>query len=279
MEPRAFSAAPVGLQFVVLAGGYSSGDLVFDPSIPVEDANASVRALALGYARTFALFGKTGKLSVVLPWADGEATGLLNGEPAERLVQGFGDARLGASLLFFGAPAATPAEFAAGGRSPTTAGVAVTVFAPTGQYDLDRVINIGTNRWAVRTELGVTHRLGRWSVEGSVAATFFQDNDEYLVDATREQDPISAVQVHVVRDFKPRLWLAFDATYYRGGKARVDGVAQGVELANSRFGLTLSLPLTRLQSLKLSATSGIATRTGTDFDTFGVAWQWMIPPG
>jgi len=34
------------------------------------------------------------------------------------------------------------------------------------------------------------------------------------------------------------------------------------------------LPINRRQSIKLYYSSGVVTRTGTDFDTVGAAWQY-----
>lgn len=278
LEPRAYSNAPVGLQFVVLAYSYATGGLVFDPAVPIEDANADVNIGVLGYVRTLGFLGKTARISVVLPAADGEATGLVAGEPAERLLSGLGDARLGFGWLFYGAPARTVAEFMKADRSPTVAGLTFVLGVPTGDYDKDRLLNIGTNRFSLKSEIGISHRLEKWTLEAAAAATVFQDNDDWLVTSTRSQNPIYSVQAHVVRDFRTRLWLAFDATYYWGGQAKVDGALSGSELGNSRVGMTLSLPVGKTSALKFTAASGISTRTGTDFDQLGVAWQWAIPP-
>jgi hypothetical protein len=278
LEPRAYSSAPTGFQFVVLAAGYSSGDLVFDPTLPIEDADASVSALALGWATTLNVLGRTSRLSVAVPFVDGKAQGLVNGLPAERLVTGIADTRVGFSWLFYGAPARTAVEFMKAERSPTVAGVSFTLGIPTGEYDEDRLINIGTNRFSLKSELGISHNLGKWTLEGAAAVSLFQDNDEWMVTSTRSQDPLYSVQAHIVRDFKRRLWLALDATYYWGGQAQVNGVDAGTDLSNSRIGATLSLPVGKTQSIKLNAASGVSTRTGTDFDSFGIAWQWAIPP-
>ncbi len=278
LEPRAYAYAPVGLKFVVLAYHYSTGDLIFDPTLPVEDADARVNIGALAYVTTIGVFGKTGKLAIVVPAADGKAQGLLNGEPAERLLSGLGDAKLGFTWLFYGAPARTGVEFMKADRSATVAGVTVGIGIPIGKYEKERLLNIGANRFALKTEIGVSHRFKRWTIEGAAAVTVFQDNDEFYGGSTRTQDPIYSMQAHLVRDFRPRLWAAFDATYYWGGQARVDGTLSGVELGNNRLGVTFSFPIAKTQSLKLTASSGISTRTGTDFDSYGVAWQWAIPP-
>lgn len=278
LEPRAYSNAPVGLRFVVVAAGYVTGDLVFDPTVPIADADASVSVLAVGYATTLGVLGKTSRLTVVVPFGDGSAQGYVNDEYRIRNLSGLGDTKLGMSWLFYGAPAKTAAEFLSGPRSPTVAGASVVVGIPTGEYDEARLINLGTNRYSVKTELGITHRLEKWSIEGAAAATFFTDNDEWFGGGTRTQDPIYSMQAHLVREFKPRLWAALDLTYYWGGQAEVNGVPSGVELGNSRTGITFSFPVGKTQSLKLTAASGISTRTGTDFDSYGLGWQWAIPP-
>jgi outer membrane putative beta-barrel porin/alpha-amylase len=278
LEPRAYSSAPVGVQFVILGGGHSSGDLVFDPSLPIEDAQASIDFALLAYARTFSLFGRLGKVAAVLPWFDGKAEGLVAGMPAERILVGMGDPRLAVTWLFYGTPALSPAAFAARGPSPTAAGLTLTLGVPAGEYDPERLLNLGTNRWMLKTEAGASRRIGRWWLEAAAAVSLFTDNDEFQRTAVREQAPIYSLQTHLVWEPRPRLWMALDGTYYWGGQVEIDGTPRGTELGNSRVGLTSSLPVARRHSLKLSVTKGLSTRTGTDFETVGLAWQWMLMP-
>jgi len=40
LEPRAYSAAPVGVHFLIMGLGYSSGDVLVDPSLPATDVKA-----------------------------------------------------------------------------------------------------------------------------------------------------------------------------------------------------------------------------------------------
>ena len=40
LEPRAYSPAPVGANFVLLAYSYPAGEVLFDPSLPITDVNA-----------------------------------------------------------------------------------------------------------------------------------------------------------------------------------------------------------------------------------------------
>ncbi|MET0984073.1 MAG: hypothetical protein ABW034_01570 [Steroidobacteraceae bacterium] len=51
----------------------------------------------------------------------------------------------------------------------------------------------------------------------------------------------------------------------------VDGTRSNDLQKNSRVGATLALPVNRHNSIKLHASSGVSTRTGSDFDSGGVA--------
>src|SRR5690348_9472622 len=79
MEPRAYSNAPTGLNFLLVGYGYSEGDVGFDASSPLQDGNTKVHSLAVGYVRSLDLFGKAGSIGLLLPLADMTATASLNG--------------------------------------------------------------------------------------------------------------------------------------------------------------------------------------------------------
>ena len=44
---------------------------------------------------------------------------------------------------------------------------------------------------------------------------------------------------------------------------------------NSRLGVTLSVPAGLRQSFKVAYSAGMVVRTGTDFRTLSVGWQWL----
>ena len=83
---------------------------------------------------------------------------------------------------------------------------------------------MGTNRWAVKPEIGVSHPVGKWRLEAAAGVWIFEENPEFFGGRRREQDPLASVQVHVSYTFRPRLWLGVNATYYDGGETTVDGV-------------------------------------------------------
>jgi hypothetical protein len=171
----------------------------------------------------------------------------------------------------------TPQEFAARAPSTTTLGVSFVLVPPVGEYDETKLVNLGSNRWAAKTELGLSQPIGKWNLDVYGGLWYFTDNDEFFGGVKREQEPVVSLQAHVAYTFRPGLWLAFDATGYRGGETTVDGVYKDDLQENTRAGLTLAVPIGRAQSLKIAWSTGATTRLGSDFDTAAVAWnvRWM----
>jgi hypothetical protein len=236
--------------------------------------SANVHAVSPFYGRTFGLFGRTASLGVVLPYAWGSVEGNV-GEAIQRVTRsGLGDTTLRFGCNLFGNPALSPKEFAA--RKPgRLLGASLTMTAPTGQYASSRLINIGTNRWALKPELGFSQPLGRWWLDVYAGVWFFTTNDEFYGGQSREQDPLVVVQGHASYTFRPRLWLALDATWYRGGSTTVNGVDNADRQENSRVGFTLAVPVTQAHGLKFGYARGTTTRVGAKLDTISVAWQFL----
>ncbi len=274
LEPRAYSPAPVGANFFGVGYANSRGDVVFDPSLPFSDVRANVNAIAPFYARTFGLFGRLASVRAVLPYAWGTVEGNV-GETFNRVTRsGLGDAALRFGCNVVGNPALSPRDFAA--RKPgTTLGASLTISGPTGQYDSSKLINIGTNRWAFKPELGLSQPLGKWWLELYAGVWFFTTNRDFYGGQTRAQDPLTVVQGHVSYTFRPRLWLALDGTWYGGGSTTVNDVANADRQENSRVGLTLAVPVARDHGLSFAYAKGTTTRVGSKLDTLSVAWQFL----
>ena len=273
LEPRAYANTPVGMNFLIAGYGYSKGGLATDPSVPLTNAKLHTHVAVLAYARSLDIWGKSGKVDVVLPygWVSGNADFM--GQPREREVDGFGDPRIRISVNFHGAPALSLPQFASY-EQDLIIGASLQVSAPLGQYDADKLVNIGTNRWSVRPELGISKALGPLTLELAADVTFYTDNHDFLGGQTREQDPIYSVQGHLIYHLRSGIWVAIDGNYYTGGRTTVDGVRGDDLQKNSRVGATVALPVNRYHSVKLYASTGVSTRTGSDFDTIGIAWQY-----
>jgi hypothetical protein len=272
LTPRFYAPAPTGGNIVQLGFGRSTGGVLFDPALPFDDVNAGINAGTLMYGRTFGLFGRSASAVVGLPYVWGEIDGLVAGQYQRVTRSGLGDLRGQLTVNVLGGPALTPREFAAH-RPDTILGLSLAAVAPTGQYDPSKLINIGSNRWSLKPEVGASKTLGSWYLELYGGVWLFGTNASFVGGSVREQAPLGVFQAHLSYTFKPRLWLAADATYYTGGRTTVDGVLKADLQRNSRLGVTLALPVGRRSAVKLSWATGFTTRIGADFDSLGVALQ------
>ncbi len=275
LEPKAYSASPVGATFLVTSVARSAGSIVFDPSIPITDVDARINAAFFGVGTTFDLVGKLALVSVAIPYAWGEVSGRVFEEARTVTRSGVADTRVRFSVNLRGNDAMHLGEFVKAPRKAIV-GTSVTVLVPTGEYDRTKLINLGNHRWGFKPEVGLAVPIGRWDIDAYTGVWLFTANDDFFPGSKeRTQDPILAIQGHVSYTFKPRLWLAVDSTWYSGGKSRVDGGEPTAAVANSRLGATLSIPASRRQSLKIAYSNGVSVRTGTDFSTIAVGWQFL----
>ena len=273
LEPRAYSNTPVGMNFLLVGYQYSQGGLLFDPALPITDADANVNLGLLGYVHTLAIADKSAKVGVLLPFAGLDANGYVEGVFRTREDQGLADPAFYFTINLYGAPALSFEEFR-DYEQDTIIGLAFKLTAPLGVYENDRLLNIGTNRWSFKPEIGISQALGRLTLEAAAAATLYSDNDDFDNGKIRQQDSIYSVQGHVVYSFPRNIWASVGATYYAGGRTTIDGVTRNDLQQNWRTGFTVAFPLTRQHSIKLFGNSGVSTRTGTDYDSLGIAWQY-----
>jgi hypothetical protein len=273
MEPRAYSPAPVGTQFVFATYGYQSGDVLLDASLPLTDVSIKLNAGTFGYGRAFNLAGRQANVAVLFPYIWGTAQGTVFEDQVNVRRSGGGDVRVRFSTFLKGGKALSPEEFATR-RPGTLIGTSVVIVVPTGQYDPRRLVNPGTNRWAVKPEIGISKPLDRWTFEVMGGAWFFSANDSFLGASRRGQKPMASFQGAVIYTLRPRMWVSGNATFYAGGRTILNGIENEDRQRNSRVGATFSLPLTRRQSLKVAWAKGVTTRIGGDLNTVVVGWQY-----
>lgn len=271
LEPRAYANAPVGLNFMIGGYAYSKGTVGVDPSVPITDTEIELNSTVLAYVRTLDLWGRSGKFDIIVPytWADGSAK--LAGQGRTRKVSGFNDPRLRFSMLLYGAPALSLDEFR-DYKADVIVGTSLEVTPPLGQYEPDKLVNIGTNRWSFKPELGISKTWGPLTLELASGVRFYTDNNDFLDGQSLQVKPVYSVQSHLIYSVTPGIWVGFDGLYYGGGRGVIDG-NRGERLENVRVGVTIALPVNRYNSVKLYGSTGVYSKTGGSFDVVGVAWQ------
>jgi hypothetical protein len=279
LDPRAYVHVPVGSTFLVSGLGVSEGGVVSDPTLPITDIQATVVTPSLGAGHAFSLFGRTAQAFAALPFSWAEVSGKALGTAASTSRAGLSDMRLRLSWLVRGAPAASIAQLAVAPRR-TILGTSLNVVAPAGEYNSDKLINLGTHRWSVRPEFAVSQPLGeRWLLDTYAGVSFFTANRAYYPGTSvRKQAPIGSLQLHMSYNFRRQLWAAIDVTYYAGGRSTVQGVEGNDLQSNVRTGGTLALPVGQRHSIKLAVSRGVVIQRGANFNSYSVAWQTAWVP-
>jgi hypothetical protein len=232
----------------------------------------------LAYARTLDVWGKSGKVDVILPYSQLSGSAMVAGQPRERDVSGLNDPRFRFSVNFYGSPALSLQEFA-NYQQDLIIGASVQVSAPLGRYDQDKLVNLGNNRWFVKPDIGISKTWGPLTLELTTGMIFFSKNEDYFGGKTLEQDPVSSTQVHITYNLGRGVWVALSGTYDYGGRTTIDGVQSNESDNNSRAGVTLALPVNRNNSIKFFASTGVQTITGSDFKLVGFLWQYRWGQG
>ena len=207
---------------------------------PGADIEASL-AIA-GYGRTFTLFGRGALVAVLVPMGNisGEVTAA--GLTVSQAARGFGDPTVEFDLNLIGPKAQTNLVDVLRYQPGFSLDLIVDLAVPLGEYDDSRSLNLGQNRWYGRVGAPIVWQLGTWApgqrttLEFLPAVWLFGENDDF-VGQTLETDPLFQLDAHLTRDFTTHLWGSLDGSWYRGGKASVDGV-EGEKLDNLAFGLT-----------------------------------------
>jgi hypothetical protein len=276
LTPRTYWPAPEGTRVLIVGYSHQTGDVVTDPTIPITGVDSTIDSAVLAYQHTIDLLGRTGNLQLELPYVDSTTTGRVGNASGRRDISGFGDIAATLTINLLGAPTMSPADFQQLRQEPRPIlGASLKILAPTGEYESDRLVNIGTNRWAVRLQLGYIRPLApKWLLELYAGAWFFEDNDEFL-GRTREQDPLGAINIHLVRRFRPGFWASLDLNYYFGGHSSIDGSRSDDLQRNARAGLSLVYPFLPKHALKLGLSGGIVTESGGDFRTITLNYVYV----
>ena len=151
--------------------------------------------------------------------------------------------------------------------------------APTGKYSQERLVNGGANRWGFKPEIGTTIQRGRWINEIALGVWLFTTNHDGPFGLDKTQDPLGSLQVHFSYNFENGMWLAIDGNYFAGGEIAVEGQEPLNRESNSRIGLTLSIPLSRKDSIKIAGHTGAFTRAGADFNVGILGYQRLLAGG
>jgi len=287
LAPRAYLITPIHSNAITLTYSLFDGSLLFEGTVPITGATARVHVAILNYSHSLNFLGRTASFTVSLPYGVGNFRGTVVGAETLAYRSGLLPASFRFSVNLIGGPAMSVPEFMKW-RQKSILGISFRLVPQAGQYDPTRLINLGTNRWAFKPELGYSQRWGHWTLDAYAGAWFYTTNPEFFSQNqfspginTQSQQPIGSFEGHLSYDFKPRLWMSLDGNYWFGGATSVNGVLNAATLQrHSRIGGTASIPISRHQSIKFSYSNAAYIRYGGNFQNVSLAWQysWLGRP-
>lgn len=277
VEPRRWSHLPLGTSFLGVAYLDTNADIFFDPTLQLEDVEMDLDTWAAKYIYSFESFGKSSRIDVTQGYQDGHWDGLLQGEPAETSRHGMSDTFVRYAVNLYGAPPLKSGEYAAyrrGKETETIIGAGLVVRLPTGDYQEDRLINLGQNRFVIRPQLGIQHNRGRWTFEVNAEAAFFTSNDDFFGGNRLEQDPLFIFFTTAAYTFRPGLWASVGYAYDYGGESEVNGVKKDNRQQDVAWAVSIAYPLSRRAGVTFSyIETETRESTGLDSRSIGLAFS------
>ena len=258
---RDYLNAPVDTWLAIYNAGYTSAVTPEDGTDTVPGVRSNVFAQSLVLTRIMDYWGRTGGVSIVLPYAFLDTTA----GPFRASANGASDIGFLWQMNIFGGPALTRAEFQSF-IPQTFSSFHLLVTTPIGTYNPTSPINPSANRWMVSPTVNFSYTPDQgWSwIETYVSGRFFTDNNNYLVNGaqTLSQKPILRLEEHLSRNVTNALWLSLDAFYNLGGETSIDGFGQDNMANTLRVGAGLGLRLWRGADLGLNYERVVAKPAG-----------------
>lgn len=266
IEARTYSNAPIGINF--LSAGV----------VQAKSGNYTLTSEVMSLTHIIDVAGQSGKITLVLPYGRLNKSSTIGGNSLNASTEGLSDPVIKASVNLYGAPALTLDQFK-DYQQDIIVGVSVAASAPWGKYNDEQIINVGANRWFVQPGIGISKAIGPWRFELAGAGIFYTSNTDFMGGNTLSQNPVYTRQGHAIYYFENTAWISVDATYFTGGQSYLNGNPISGSQENWRYGSTMSYPVNKHNSIRLSASTGAYSRTNNSYDLYGISWQYRFGGG
>ncbi|MBU3539301.1 transporter [Polynucleobacter sp. UK-Gri1-W3] len=261
IEARAYSNAPIGINFIT--GGIAQA----------KSGSYTLTTEAANLTRIIDVFGQSGRISLLVPYAQLSGTGSIRAQNMNASAEGLSDPVVKISANLYGAPALSLEEFK-NYQQDLIIGASLAASIPWGKYNNEQILNVGANRSLIQPAIGASQAIGPWRLELAGMATIYTSNTSFLGSNTLSQNPIYSSEAHAIYYFQNTAYISADATYFMGGQKYVNGTAISGSQENWRFGSTFSYPINKQNSIRVTGSKGVYSSTNTDYSALGISWQY-----
>lgn len=161
--------------------------------------------------------------------------------------------------------------------SKTWFGISEWIKIPTGEYDNNRVLNIGTNQWAFKTEMGLAKGFGNFYLEFIPSAEFYTDNSDYGPSGSDlEKEPVFVSESHLSADITKTFIISLDHYYKKGGETSISGASMGDEASNHSAQISFIMKMSDNQRLLLQYLEDLEIKNGPKTTRFGLRYTFLL---
>ena len=248
----------------------------FDPgNFIYPNADTEANLMIANYARHFTLFNRASSLGVAIAGGSVDVNmdtslvppeylppGVAPGSAFSQSASGYADPTIQLDVNLFGtSPLKSTVDLV--NYEPTwTLDAAVMLALPVGEYDSDKLVNMGLNRWFGRIAFPFKYHFGVFapgymtSLEIIPSVWLFAENDDF-VGQKLENAPMWQLEAHLTQDFTRSFFGSLDLLYRGGFQSEINGVEVGDEIDIGNLGFTLNFQATNNFTIRTSYMSNV----------------------
>lgn len=274
-----YDNTPVGTNQIELSYAYARSDVSIDSGLVIANATLNLNEGNLEYSHYFGLAKRLVWVTAGVPIAG--LSGSVPGTQIHGSTNGVGDSYYQLSALLKGGPALRVEEFD-NYKPVTIVGVSLTVSAPTGEYQPDKVLNLGSDRWSFNPEIALSSPFGReqkWQLDTYANCEFYTANTSYQGKEILRQQPLPGIEGDISYSFSENFWASLDTRYSFRGATTVNGVEQNDSQQNFIIGGEANVAMNAQHALVFQFAKALAHHNGPTYTGFAVRYDFVWGKG
>jgi hypothetical protein len=265
----------VGINQLELAYAYVRSNTSIDTSFIVSGAKFNLNQGLIDYTHYFALLHRMAWVEASVPIAN--LSGAITGTDITGSTTSAGDSGYTAAMLLKGGPALSPEQFA-NAVTTTSIGLGLSVTAPTGQYDPNKLLNLGSDRWSFKPELAISKPFGpeqRWVFDAYANTYLYTDNTSYRGAQVLRQRGLFGLEGHISYTINDKMWASLDTRYSFRGDTTVNGVNQDNSQQNFIIGCEVVVSPNSRNSFTFGFAKAAVHKNGPSLTGFTVKYDYI----